>query len=205
MTMTLYGGPATRAGRCSWILEELKQPYKLHVVDFRAGEHRSPEYLALNPNGKVPTLVDGELVLFESAAICTYLGDKYPEAGLVPPAGTPERALYNQWLFFCLSELEQPLWTISKHKFALPRERRIPEMREVAHYEFSRAVPIIEQALQERPYLLGQDFSAADLVVGHTLIWAKKFGVPLSSERLERYTKDLQVRPAFVRAIGEQR
>ena len=201
MTMTIYGDKTNRAGRCLWMLEEIGAPYHLHVVDFRAGEHRSPEYLRLNPNGKVPTLVDGDLVLFESAAICTYLGDKYPESGLVPRAGTPERALYNQWLFFCLSELEQPLWSISKHKFALPRDRRIPEMREVARYEFARAAPVVAQRLADRPYLLGDTFTAADILVGHTLFWAKRFKVPLDSDVLEDYAMRLLQRPAFGRAM----
>ena len=203
MSMTLFGGRHTRAGRCIWMLEELEQPYRLHEVDFRAGEHRSPEYLQLNPNGKVPTLVDGDLALSESAAILTYLGDRCPEAGLVPAAGTAERALYNQWLFFCMSELEQPLWSISKHKFALPREVRIPEMKQVARYEFSRAVPTVDQQLADRSYILGDRFTAADILIGHTLIWAKKFEVPLESERLESYVADLQQRPAYIRAFTE--
>lgn len=201
MTMTLYGGRTTRAGRCIWMLEELSQPYHLHVVDFRGGEHRSPEYLKLNPNGKVPTLVDGDLVLSESAAIVTYLGDRFPQAGLVPEPRTAERARYDQWLFFCMTELEQPLWTISKHKFALPRDVRIPEMKQVARFEFGRAKPIVEQHLATQPYILGDRFTAADLLIGHTLIWAQLFGVPLESERLEQYVTELQQRPAYQRMI----
>ena len=102
-----------------------------------------------------------------------------------------------------MSELEQPLWSISKHKFALPREMRIPEMKQVAHYEFGRVTPIVEQQLTNHPYILGDQFTAADILIGHTLIWAQLFGVPLNSDRLEDYVASLQKRPAYERLIHD--
>jgi glutathione S-transferase len=122
--MKLYGHPNSRATRAMWALEEVAAEYEYVHVDLKTGQGRSDAYLALNPAGKVPTLVDGDLVITESAAICLYLGDKFPESGLVPPSGSTERAECDRWVSFAISELEQPLWTIAKHRFVLPEESK---------------------------------------------------------------------------------
>ncbi|MCC8988107.1 MAG: glutathione S-transferase, partial [Candidatus Contendobacter sp.] len=114
----VYGCPHTRSTRVVWALEEVGAEYEYQKVDLFAGEGRQPAYLALNPGGKVPALADGDLVLTESSAICTYIGDAFPASGLTPPFGSPERARYNQWCSFAVCELEQPLWTMAKHRFA---------------------------------------------------------------------------------------
>src|SRR5262245_54564827 len=111
----LYYYPLTRAARVRWLLEEIGKPYELVRVDLAAGEQRNPDYLALNPNGTVPTLVDGDFVLFESAAIVQYLADKFPEAQLAPPVGTPARGKYYQWIHYAMSALEPPAVTIFLH------------------------------------------------------------------------------------------
>jgi glutathione S-transferase len=97
--ITLYGMPGTRAGRVRWVLEELGLPYREVTLDRAKGEHRRPEYLGINPLGRVPALVDGDFVLTETAAICLHLAEQHPERGLAPRPGTPERARMNQWLF----------------------------------------------------------------------------------------------------------
>lgn len=110
----VYGFPKTRSLRILWTLEEIGADYGLVKVDLFKGEAEEPAFLQLNPAGKVPVLVDDDLVLSESGAICTYLADKYPETGLAPEPRTGQRAIYDQMCFFALTELEQPLWTMAK-------------------------------------------------------------------------------------------
>ena len=197
--MDLYGIANSRTRRCLWALEEAALPFDFHPVDFGAGEHRSPAYLKMNPNGKVPVLKDGDLFLFESAAICNYVGEKVPDKHLVPLSGTVERALYDQWMFFVIGELEQPLWNIGKHKFALPKEWRRPEMFDVAAYEWTVAAGVLASQLEARETILPGQFTMADVMIGHTLSWARRFKVPLGHDNLERYADALLERPAYQR------
>jgi len=196
----VYGMPRTRSTRVVWALEELGADYQLHLVDLTKGEGQSPEFLKLNPAGKVPVLTDGELVLTESAAICTYLGDRHPESGLVPRPGTAERAEYDQWGYFVLSELEQPLWTLGKHRFALPKERRVAAILDVAPWEFQRAAKVLATRLDQRNYLVGDSFSMVDILAAHTLLWARAFKVPHGFASLDAYEQRICAREAFARA-----
>lgn len=203
---TVFGASTSRSTRVVWALEELGQPYTYVNVDFYTGGHRRPEYLAVNPNGKVPALRDGELTLFESAAIVTYLGDQHPDAGFVPRAGTPERGLYGQWCSFITTELEQPLWTRAKHTFALPESWRVPAVRETAKREFYRAEEVLAGAFaDERPYLLGEAFTFADLMAGHTLFWAMKAGCATESEVITAYFQRILGRPALAAAAAREK
>ncbi|MCB1920216.1 MAG: glutathione S-transferase family protein [Candidatus Competibacteraceae bacterium] len=200
----VYGYPNTRSQRVVWALEEVGATYEYHPVNLLAGDGRQPDYLALNPGGKVPTLVDGELILSESAAICTYLGDRFPSSGLTPPAGSVERALYNQWCFFILSELEQPLWTITKHRFALPEKRRVPAIFDTAHWEWGVAAHVLATGLGERTFLVGERFTVADLLAAHTLAWARAFAMPFGHATLETYANRLLERSARAQAIQRE-
>jgi glutathione S-transferase len=202
---TIYGPTASRTRRCLWALEEIGVPFRHVPIDLGQGEGRSAKYLALNPNGKVPTLVDGELVLSESAAICCHLADKHPKADLIPPNGTAERALCLQWMFFVIGELEQPLWNIGKHKFALPPERRVPALLDVARYEWGVVSRVLAQRLAGHPYLVSNRFSVADIMVAHTLAWARAFEVPLEDAAVESYADRMLARPAFVRTLAKER
>lgn len=197
--LKLYAHPNTRADRALWTLEEAGAPYEYVYVNLRQGEARQPPFLALNPGGKLPVLVDGDLVLTESAAICTYIADRHPASDLVPVAGSADRARYDQWCFFALSELEQPLWSMAKHKFALPIAQRIPAMIETGKWEFGIAAGLLAQALTGRAYIVGERFSVADILLGHTLAWARAFKVPLGHEVLDAYADRLLSRPAFAR------
>lgn len=196
----LYGMPKTRTTRVVWALEELGVEYNYHLVDLTKGAGQQPEFLALNPSGKVPVLADGELVLTESAAICTYLGDKHPESELVPRPGTAERGKFEQWCHFVMSELEQPLWTVGKHKFVFPEEKRVPAIIEVARWEFGRAAQLLARGLQGREYLVGGSFSMADILAAHTLAWARGFKMPHGIELLDDYQQRICSRSAFSRA-----
>lgn len=200
----VFGFPQTRARRITWMLEELGQDYEFVLVDFNKGEHKSPEYLAINPAGKIPSMQDGKLILTESAAILTYLGDKFPDQGLVPAAGTAERGLYAQWSYFTLSELEQPLWTMAKHRFALPAEHRVPQIIKTAEWEFQRALALFEQGLDDNQFILGDNFSGADILLAHTLIWAIKFKQAVDQANLQRYLQRTRDREALARAIAKE-
>lgn len=196
----LYGMPMTRATRVTWALEEIGAEYHYHLVDLMKGEGQSPEFLRLNPFGKVPVLVDGDLVLSESAAICTYLGDKHPESELVPPTGSGERAKYDQWCYFVLTELEQPLWTLHKHRFVFPEEKRVSQILEVAVWEFQRALAVFEQGLGEQEYLVGNSFSMADILAAHTLRWARAAKQKINSSQLQAFEQRICGRTALERA-----
>lgn len=201
----LYGMPRSRSIRVTWTLEELGVDYRFHLVDLIKGEGQSAEFLKLNPYGKLPVLVDGDLVLTESAAICTYLGDKHPEAELVPRPGTAERGKYDQWCYFVLAELEQPLWSIHKHRFVFPEDKKVPQLLEVAPWEFQRAIDVLIKGLGSREYLVGNSFSPADILVTHTLLWAKALKMAFASPELEDYVQRIGGRTAFERARAREK
>lgn len=198
--ITVYGVPQTRSARVTWLLEELGVDYTFHKLDFSKGEHRSPEYLAINPGGKVPVIdIDG-VVMTESGAITTYLADCYPDRGLIPAAGSPQRATYERWSYFALCELEQPLWNISKHTFALPKEKRVPELIPTAQWEFQIALQLLSDGLGDKPFILGDEFQAVDVLLGHTLFWATAVKQPLKHANVKDYVRRLQGREALRRA-----
>ncbi len=200
----VYGFPQTRSRRITWMLEELGQDYEFKLVDFNKGESQSPEYLAINPAGKVPAMLDGDLLLTESAAILTYLGDKFPDRELVPAAGSAERGLYNQWCYFAMTELEQPLWTMGKHRFALPEEYRVTEIMATAAWEFQRALTLLEQGLGDQQFILGDRFSGADILLTHTLIWAINFKQTVDQDNLQQYVQRNRDREALAKAIARE-
>lgn len=200
----VYGYPQTRSRRITWMLEELGADYEFKLVDFNKGESQSDWYLAINPAGKVPAMQDGELVLTESAAIITYLGDKFADAGLVPPAGTADRGRYDQWCYFAMTELEQPLWTQGKHRFALPEEHRVPAIMDTAAWEFQKALGLLEQGLGDNPCILGDKFSAADILLTHTLIWGINFKNEIKQEKLLAYLERHRGREALAKAIEKE-
>ncbi len=202
--LQVYGCLNTRSSRVVWALEEAGATYDYHKINLFAGEGRKPNYLAINPGGKAPALVDGDLILTESAAICTYVGDCFPASGLTPSVGSWERAQYNQWCFFVISELEQPLWTIAKHRFALPEKRRVPEVIETARWEWDVAAKVLAVGLGEREFLVGGRLTIADILAAQTLAWARAFEIPISHALLDAYANRLLARPALARALARE-
>jgi len=198
--LRLYGFPRTRTLRALWTLEEAEADYAFVRVDFFTGQHAAPPYSAMNPMGKVPTLVDGDLVVTESAAICTYVADRHPASGLAPEPRTAERARFDQWCFFVATELEQPLWTMAKHRFVLPEDKRVPAIMETAAWEFARAMPVLEAGLGGGDFLLGDRLTVPDILAAHTLSWAIGSGVEIGSAAVDAYARRLLERPAFARA-----
>ena len=203
--LKLYGYNRSRSTRALWALEECEADYEYAHVDFGSGEARQPPFLEINPAGKVPVLVHDDLVLTESAAICTYIGSLFPERHFVPDPHSPARAIYDQWCFFVIGELEQPLWTMGKHRFAIPRKWRVPEILETAAWEFKVALKTLTTKLGDRQYLLGDRFSFADLLVAHTLSWARNFDIPLPDSDLEDYADRILDRPAAQRALAKEK
>lgn len=200
--ITLYGTPRSRALRVSWALEELGLDWQFEFVNFAKGDNRSEAFLALNPSGKIPVMIDDDLVLTESAAIVSYLADKYGQGDLLPKAGSRAWGLYHQWYSFIISELEQPLWSMGKHKFALPEERRISAMRDVAIWEFNKAADIAEAWTPETGFLLGNEFTLIDILLCHTLMWATAFEQSIPP-KLAEYRDRLQQRPALISALSK--
>ena len=205
MSITLYGAPNTRSLRVAWTLEELGVPWDCHYIDFSQGAHRAPDFLALNPAGKVPALKDGDLVLIESAAICLYLAERYGQGRLLPRAGSKAQALHHQWVSFITCEIEQALWSIGKHKFALPAEWRVKAMLATAPKEFASALTVAELWIPENGFLLGDDLTVADILLAHTLIWARAFKqtlTPRADAFCDRMSERTQLTAAAAKEIA---
>ncbi|MDX2427035.1 MAG: glutathione S-transferase family protein [Cycloclasticus sp.] len=200
----LYAFPRSRSSRVVWMLEEIGVDYDFIKIELLQGAGQSEEYLKIHADGKVPAIDDDGFVLTESAAIMTYLGDKYSDSKLVPEPRTKERARYDEWSFFVLTELEQPLWTVGKHTFVFPEEKRVPEILDVAHWEFLKACKVLEKRLSGKKYALGDSFSAIDILIAHTLRWADAFGVPCGSQLLDEYRERMSARASFERVLSKE-
>ena len=150
--MKLYGFGPTRSLRALWGLKELDADFEFVPVNLLAGEHKRPEFLRLNPAGKIPVLVDGDLVIPESAAIVLYLADKYRDKGLLPESLT-ERAHVYRWLMFAVTELEEPLWRITRHTALYPEDKRLPADIALAKEEFTAMATVLERHIEGRSSL----------------------------------------------------
>ncbi len=171
--ITLYGINTSRAFRCLWMLEELGIEYRHQPVDFRGEDLQSPGYLALNPNGRIPTLQDGELVLWESMAINLYLADKYGHDLGLWPDRLEDQALAYQWSFWVMTEVEHALLTVLMHKRVLPEDKRDAQKVSRNQGVLRQPFGVLDQALEDREYLAGPNFSVADLNVAAVMSWCK--------------------------------
>lgn len=203
MSMKLYYSPMTRAGRCRWALEELGVPYELVRLDLQKREHKQPEYLRVHPLGRVPALVDGDMALIESVAICMYLADKYADKGLAPALDDPRRGLYYQWMMFVTATMEAQLTTLVAHTLRLPAEQRVPALADAARSELAPALAHLDEALAKGPYLLGDWFTMADVVVGSGMAWAAGMGLLISCPNIQAYVARISQRPALQRSRAD--
>jgi glutathione S-transferase len=185
------------------LLEELSVPYTLVRIDMSKKEHKAPEYLNIHPHGQVPAFVDGDLTLFESAAICAYLADKVPEMNMAPAIGTPERGLYYQWLVYSMATLEPPIVQVILHTVMLPEAQRSAAQAEEGRKNFAQVAQVIEKALSGKQFMVGDRFSVADIMIGSTLGWAQMLGMLGGYPALEAYVGTLAARPAFQRAHAD--
>jgi glutathione S-transferase len=186
-------GP-TRSIRVRWLLQELDVPFEAITIDLRKGEHRRPEFLAINPAGKVPALVDGDLVLSESIAILLYLAER-DGAQRFLPRDLGERARVYRWLLFSATELEQPLWRINKHVALYPEERRIPAEVANASADFREAAAVVDAHLAGRTFVVGDAVTIADFALAYTLDWANEAKLLEGFDHARGYMERMYRRP----------
>ncbi|HUJ99480.1 MAG TPA: glutathione S-transferase family protein [Stellaceae bacterium] len=192
--LVFYTHPMSRGRIVRWMLEEVGQPYQTELLDF-ATTMRAPAYLAINPMGKVPALRHGEIVVTEAAAICAYLADAFPEAGLAPPPGDKRRGAYYRWLFFAAG----PLDAAASNKalgFVVPKERE----GMMGYGRYDTVMSTIEATLAGCEYLVGDRFTAADLYLGSHLGFGMQFGTIEKRPAFADYVQRLSARPAAQRA-----
>jgi glutathione S-transferase len=195
--VTFYHNPQSRATMAHWMLEEVGASYKVVPISFDAGENKTPEFLAINPMGKLPTIVHRGVTVTETGAIIAYLADNFPQAGLAPAPTDPQRGAYYRWLFFGSGCIEPALIDAM-----LQREPGRPMALPYGTYEDT--FNTLRKALTPGPFLLGDRFSAADLYVGSELNWATMFGAPGIKDDpvFTPYIERLKARPAYQRVAA---
>lgn len=192
--MKLYEFAPTRSIRVRWVLQELGVEFEAISINMRAGEHRTPDFLTINPTGKLPVLIDGEHIITESVAIALYLGEKYPESNLVPTDLLLRAQLYR-WLLFTATELEQPLWRIARHTFIYPEELRLPAEIPLARQDFTSMAIVLKNHLLDRQFLVGEHVTVADFVLAYTLDWANEVQLLAIFPTLVDYMERMYKRP----------
>jgi glutathione S-transferase len=192
--LVLYTNPMSRGRIARWMLEEVGQPYKIEVLDYTSAM-KAPAYLAINPMGKVPALRHGGAVVTETAAICAYLADAFPQAKLAPPPGDKLRAPYYRWLFFSAGPVEAAV-SNKTLGFVVPPDRE----RMIGYGNIARVFDTLEAALSRADYLAGDSFTAADLYVGAQIGFGMMFGGIEKRPIFEKYWQRVSTRPASVRA-----
>ena len=200
--MKLYEFGPTRSIRARWTLQELAIDFDAVSVNLMRREHGKAEFLAINPAGKVPVLVDGDLVLTESAAIVLYLAEKYPDRGLLP-TDLHQRAEVNRWILFAMTELEQPLWRITKHTSIYPEPDRLPADVALARRDFLPMASVLERHMKDRTYIVGERVTVADFVVAYTLDWAGEAQLLSDCPTLRSYVERMYSRPRAPQRIAE--
>ena len=192
--LVFYTNPMSRGRIARWMLEEIGQPYRTEIIEFGLAM-KSPEYLAINPMGKVPAIRHGDTIVTETGAVCAYLADAFPQAGLAPPPGSRERGSYYRWLFFGAGPVDGAIVNKSLG-FEPPADRQ----RTVGYGTLDYLLNTLEKAVSASEYLVGDKFSAADLYLGAQLGWGMMFGALEKRPAFEAYWNRIKDRPAAVRA-----
>lgn len=200
----IYHAAGTRSVRIIWLCEELGLSYEKVAVDFSPAYRATPEWRALNPVGKVPVLVDDDVTMFESGAMVEHLLDRYGEGRLRPPSGTADRALYLQWSWFAEATFARPLGEIVNHRREFPREDAIPAVVEEMKGRAALCVQALDAALAGRRFLLGEEFTAADVMMGYSVLLARVLqipGAPLG--QVGAYFDTISQRPGYRAATSD--
>lgn len=192
--LIFYTNPQSRGQIARWMLEEVGQPYETVLLDYGT-TMKDPAYLAVNPMGKVPAVRHGGAVVTEGAAICAYLADAFPDAGLAPPAGSPERGAYYRWLFFAAGPVET---AVTNHY--LKWDPTPEQSRMVGYGNYGQVLDVLEQLVSQGPYLLGDRFSAVDVYLGSQIIWGVQFGTMENRAGFDDYIGRVTAREAYRRA-----
>jgi len=188
--MKLYFNPRSRAAIAKWMLDECGAEYGIVPIDFTRGEHKTPEFLNVNPAGKLPALVDGDGKVFETAAICLYLADKFPEAKLAPKIGAPERGRYLSLMVYSTSQAEPALGD------------RMLKLETDAHRgwsDYETVLDVLERELGDGPYFFGARFTAVDVMIGSMLIWQRWLKAGAERPNLAAYVDRLLARPYAIK------
>ena len=192
--MKLFEFPPTRSLRVRWTLQELGVPFESITVDMIKGEHQTPEFRKINPAGKLPVLIDGDLTLTESMAIVLYLGEKYLDKGLMP-RDLGQRAEFYKWIMFAATELEQPLWRIARNTAVYPENKRVPADIASARDDFTQAAAVLEEHMKGREFLVGNTATIADFVMSYTLDWGNEVQLLDGFPNLKAYMARMYARP----------
>jgi glutathione S-transferase len=197
--LTLYHAAPSRSSVTLWMLEEIGEPYDVHLLSLSKGENRAPDYLAVNPMGKVPALKHGDTVITENGAICAYLADEFPRAKLNVPVGNPLRGVYLKWMFFGPSCIEPAM--MDK---AFPRKE---EARRAAlgYGDYDTVLDVVAKAVAKGPHILGEQFTAADVVIGSGLRFGMMFKLLPERPEFTAYVGRLAQRPAQQRADAKDK
>jgi glutathione S-transferase len=192
--LTLYHAIPSRSSIARWMLEEVGEPYDIHLLNLQAGENREPAYLAVNPMGKVPALDHDGVIITEAAAICAYLADAFPKAGLNVPVGDKRRGPYLKWLFFGPSCVEP---AVTDRAFPRKEEARRGAL---GYGDYDTVMEVLAKGVAGSPYMLGDQFTAADVVIGSGLRWGMMFKLIPERPEFTSYVGRLTDRPALKRA-----
>jgi len=195
--VVFYHNPQSRGRIVHWMLEEANAPYEVRVVDFEKKEHKSDEYLAINPMGKIPTIVHRGTVVTESAAICAYLADAFPSAGLAPALDDPKRGTYLRWLFFGAGCVEP---AVIDRLFSRPPPSRPMAM---GYGNYDDTLNTLEKAVTPGPFVLGERFSAADVYLGSAIGWGLSMKAIEPRPAYAAYLGHVSSRPAYQRAMAQ--
>ena len=192
--LVLYTNPMSRGRIARWMLEEVGQPYRAEMVGYGPAM-KAPAYLAINPMGKVPALRHGDVIVTEGAAICAYLADAFPQAGLAPPPGAPARGPYYRWLFFAAGPIEASV-TNKAMGFDAPAEKE----GTLGYGSLDAVMNAVEGALKHSDHIAGDRFTAADVYLGSQIGWGMQFGTIEKRPAFQAYWERIGSRPAAVRA-----
>jgi glutathione S-transferase len=192
--LTLYHAAPSRSSTTLWMLEEVGHPYGIHLLSIKKGDNREHPYLDVNPMGKVPALKHGDAIITEVAAICCYLADAFPEAGLNIPVGDPQRGPYLKWLFFAPGVIEPAIMDRAFPRVAAPPRAAL------GYGDFDTAIDVLAKAVTPGPFLMGEKFTAADVVIGSQLRWATIFKLIPERKEFTDYVARFADRPAVKRA-----
>ena len=192
--LTLFHASPSRASIALWMLEEIGEPYEVKILNLAKGDQQKPDYLAINPMGKVPALKHGDAVITEVAAICTYLADAFPRAGLTVPVGDPRRGVYLKWLFYGPGVLEP---AVTDRAFPRKEEARRAAL---GYGDFDTVMNVLCQAVTPGPFLMGDQFTAADVVIGANVRWGMIFKMIPERKELTDYVERFKDRPAVKRS-----
>ena len=194
--------PPTRSNRAKWALEELGIAYDSRVLDFLNGEHRGPEHRVVHPLGHVPAYRTDRYTMHESVAIVMQLLDEHSDRGMAPAVGAPERAIYYQWCVFASAELDHACWDVMKHTMHFAEEHRVPAIAERGRERVTKRCEALSLALNGRDYLLGDNFTGADICIGYSTHWVAYINMLGAFPKLGGYYARLRERPAFKRVFG---